>query len=279
MLYGSARITAIDAEGRRFVDDVGVGDMWYFASVPALDPGPRSGWLRVPARVRRRRVRRGQYLLDERLVQAHAQRRAGQEFRRAGLRRSATRPHPSELLHLSRRQYRDRSTRTRLPARTEVPQSFSHRMMAQEPIRTTSGTVRITDSSSSRRRKRSPPRLSRSTRAACANSTGTPISTSGSTTSRGKPAWACSPPRARRARSIFTPAMSDMCPLPWDTTSRTRARPPCDSWRCSGARYYADLSLDQWMALTPPELVSAHLKLDAKLMTALRKKKVPIVPA
>jgi oxalate decarboxylase len=43
--------------------------------------------------------------------------------------------------------------------------------------------------------------------------------------------------------------------------------------------YYADLSLDQWMALTPPELVNAHLKLDPKVMAALRKKKVPIVPA
>ena len=42
--------------------------------------------------------------------------------------------------------------------------------------------------------------------------------------------------------------------------------------------YYADVSLDQWMALTPPELVNAHLKLDAKVMDALRKKKVPVVP-
>ena len=32
MLYGSARITAIDAQGHNFVDDVGVGDLWYFAS-------------------------------------------------------------------------------------------------------------------------------------------------------------------------------------------------------------------------------------------------------
>jgi oxalate decarboxylase len=43
--------------------------------------------------------------------------------------------------------------------------------------------------------------------------------------------------------------------------------------------YYADVSLDQWMALTPPELVNAHLKLDPKVMDALRRKKVPIVPA
>jgi oxalate decarboxylase len=32
MLYGTARITAIDAQGRSFVDGVGVGDLWYFAS-------------------------------------------------------------------------------------------------------------------------------------------------------------------------------------------------------------------------------------------------------
>src|SRR5580693_9190124 len=30
MLYGTARITAIDPQGRNFVDDVGVGDLWYF---------------------------------------------------------------------------------------------------------------------------------------------------------------------------------------------------------------------------------------------------------
>src|SRR6202035_5806038 len=32
MLSGTARITAIDAQGRNFADDVGVGDLWYFAS-------------------------------------------------------------------------------------------------------------------------------------------------------------------------------------------------------------------------------------------------------
>jgi oxalate decarboxylase len=38
------------------------------------------------------------------------------------------------------------------------------------------------------------------------------------------------------------------------------------------------VSLDQWMALTPPELVDAHLKLDQQLMGALRKTKAPVVP-
>jgi oxalate decarboxylase len=42
--------------------------------------------------------------------------------------------------------------------------------------------------------------------------------------------------------------------------------------------YYADVSLDQWMALTPPELVEARLNLDQQ-MRGLRKQKAPIVPA
>jgi oxalate decarboxylase len=43
--------------------------------------------------------------------------------------------------------------------------------------------------------------------------------------------------------------------------------------------YYADLSPDTWMALTPPELVDAHLRLDQQVMGRLRKTKSPVVPA
>jgi oxalate decarboxylase/phosphoglucose isomerase-like protein (cupin superfamily) len=41
--------------------------------------------------------------------------------------------------------------------------------------------------------------------------------------------------------------------------------------------YFADMSANQWMALTPPELVQAHLNLDARAMAALRKDKPIIV--
>jgi hypothetical protein len=41
--------------------------------------------------------------------------------------------------------------------------------------------------------------------------------------------------------------------------------------------HFADLSLNQWMALTPPELVQAHLNLDPQTMAVLRKDKPIIV--
>ena len=41
--------------------------------------------------------------------------------------------------------------------------------------------------------------------------------------------------------------------------------------------HFADVSLNQWLALTPPELVRSHLHLGAKAMAALRKDKPIIV--
>ncbi len=43
--------------------------------------------------------------------------------------------------------------------------------------------------------------------------------------------------------------------------------------------YFADVSLNQWLALTPPELVDAHLNLNEQFMRGLRREKSPIVPA
>jgi oxalate decarboxylase len=40
---------------------------------------------------------------------------------------------------------------------------------------------------------------------------------------------------------------------------------------------FMDVSLNQWMGLTPPELVQAHLNLDRQTMAALRKDKPIIV--
>jgi oxalate decarboxylase len=39
------------------------------------------------------------------------------------------------------------------------------------------------------------------------------------------------------------------------------------------------VSLNQWLALTPPELLQVHLKLGNEFTDELRKTKAPIVPA
>lgn len=41
--------------------------------------------------------------------------------------------------------------------------------------------------------------------------------------------------------------------------------------------YFLDLSLNQWLAVIPPELVRAHLRLGDKFMQSLNKQKQPVV--
>lgn len=40
---------------------------------------------------------------------------------------------------------------------------------------------------------------------------------------------------------------------------------------------FADISLNQWMALTPPQLVKEHLHVDEATIRALHKEKSPVV--
>jgi oxalate decarboxylase len=40
---------------------------------------------------------------------------------------------------------------------------------------------------------------------------------------------------------------------------------------------YKDMSLNQWMALTPPALVRGHLDLDDIAMAALRRSRRPVI--
>jgi oxalate decarboxylase len=145
MLYGKARITGVDANGRNFVDDVGVGDLWYFPSgiphsIQGLEPDGAefllvfddgdfdedntfllSDWIKhIPPEV----------LAKNFGVQASA---------------FANVPDPSQL-YIFPAPVPGPLASDKIAGATEVPRRFSHRMMAQTPIKTKSGTVRITDS-------------------------------------------------------------------------------------------------------------------------------------
>ena len=43
------------------------------------------------------------------------------------------------------------------------------------------------------------------------------------------------------------------------------------------APHFEDVSLEQWMALTPHELVQAHLNIDRAILDGLHKDKQPVV--
>ncbi len=212
MLYGKARVTAVDSEGRYFVDDVGVGDLWFFPggtphSIQGLGPDGcefllvfddgdfdedntflLNDWFKhVPTDVL------GKNFGVPASLFGHTPDESERYIFPA--------PLPGPLGSDS------------IPGAKAAETSYTWRMMEQVPIKTRSGTVRITDSRLFRSAPRRPRRWSKSSRADCASCTGTPMETSGSTSSRDRHEWVFLPARGRRAHSICRPAMCGYVPV------------------------------------------------------------------
>jgi oxalate decarboxylase len=278
MLYGNARITAVDAQGRNFVDDVGVGDLWNFPSgiphsIQGLGPDGCEFLLVFDD---------GNFDEDDTFLISDWFKHTPNDVLAKNFNAPASlfghTPDPSER-YIFAAPLPGPLASDRIAGATTVPQSFSHQLMAQKPIETKSGTVRIVDSST----------FPAATTIAAAL---VEVNPGGMRELHWHPnadEWQYYIEGQARmgvfgasgqART-FDYRAGDVGYIPFamghyiENTGTTNLR-FLEMFRSS---YYADLSLDTWMALTPPELVNAHLKLDPRVMEGLRKKEVPVVPA
>src|ERR1700730_1616914 len=144
MLHGSARITAIDAQGRNFLDDVGVGDLWYFpAGIPHSIQGLRPDgceFLLV--------FDDGDFDEDNTFLITDWFKHTPHEVlgKNFGVPASSFGHTPDpDKLYIFPAPVPGPLSSDKIPGATAVPQSFSSRLMAQQPIKTKSGAVRISD--------------------------------------------------------------------------------------------------------------------------------------
>src|SRR6201999_2898896 len=146
MLYGKARVTAVDSEGRYFVDDVGVGDLWFFPggtphSIQGLGPDGCEFLLVFDD---------GDFDEDDTFLLSDWFKHTPSEVLGKNFSVPADlfghTPDPSKL-YIFKAPVPGPLRPNKLMGAEPVPQTFSHHMLTQEPIRTKSGTVRITDSS------------------------------------------------------------------------------------------------------------------------------------
>ena len=193
MLYGRARITAVDEEGRQFVDDVGVGDLWYFPkgiphSIQGLEPDGCEFLLVFDD---------GSFSEDNTFLLSDWFKHMPPEVlaKNFGVPASnfGNTPDPSEL-YIFPLPVPGPLANDRVAGAVPVPNTFSHRLMAQEPIRTKGGTrahrrFQELPGLDHHRGRAGRGRSGRHARAALASRT----RTSGSTTSKARAAWACSP--------------------------------------------------------------------------------------
>jgi oxalate decarboxylase len=278
MLYGSARITAVDAQGRNFVDDVGVGDLWYFPagiphSIQGLNPDGCEFLLVFDD---------GDFDEDNTFLISDWFKHVPTEVLGKNFGVDASffghTPGPDEL-YIFPAPVPGPLASDRIAGATAVPQSFSHRLSAQRPIKTKSGTVRISDSSTFPVSKTIAAALVEVDPGGMRELHWHPNTDEWQYYIEGQARMGVF--GASGQARTFDFRAGDVGYVPFamghyiENTGTTTMR----FLEVFKSSYYADVSLDQWMALTPPELVSADLKLDPRVMEALRKTKAPVVPA
>ena len=278
MLYGSARITAIDAQGHNFVDDVGVGDLWYFASgvphsIQGLNPDDCEFLLVFDD---------GEFDEDNTFLLSDWFKHAPNEVlsKNFGVSGSsfAQVPDPSEL-YIFAAPVPGPLESDKITGAVAVSPGLSHKMLAQQPTKTKSGTVRITDTSVFPAAKTISAALVEVHPGGMRELHWHPNTNEWQYYIEGQARMGVF--AASGQARTFDFAAGDVGFVPFamghyiENTGTTTLR----FLEVFKSDYYADVSFNQWLALTPPELVQAHLKLDPQTLAALHKEKFPVVPA
>jgi oxalate decarboxylase len=277
MLYGTARITAIDAQGRNFVDDVGVGDLWFFPSgiphsIQGLGPDGCEFLLVFDD---------GSFDEDNTFLLSDWLKHTPSEVlgKNFGVAASSFThvPDPSQL-YIFAAPVPGPLNADRIPGATAVAQTFSHRMMAQTPLKTKSGTVRITDSSTFPAATTISAALVEVQPGGMRELHWHPNADEWQYYIEGQGRMGVFGASGQARTFDYLAGDVGYVPFAMGHYIENTGTAPLRFLEMFKSSYYADVSLNQWIALTPPELVSAHLKLDPEVMHALRRNKVPVVP-
>jgi oxalate decarboxylase len=276
MLAGRARITAIDAQGRNFIDDVGEGDVWNFpAGIPHSIQGLEGGceFLLV--------FDDGSFDEDNTFLLSDWFKHTPKEVlgKNFGVPASSfgDLPEPSQRYIFPAPVPRPLVSDT-IAGAIAVPQSFSHRLIAQNPIKTKSGTVRISDSSTF------PANTTLAAALVEVNPGGMrelhwhPNTNEWQYYIEGQARMGVFGASGQARTFDFRAGDVGYVPFAMGHYIENTGTTPLRFLEMFKSDHYADVSLDTWMALTPPELVKAHIDLDDQVMNALRKQKVPVVP-
>jgi oxalate decarboxylase len=278
MLYGSARITAIDAQGRNFVDDVGVGDLWYFPSgvphsIQGLNPDGCEFLLVFDD---------GDFDEDDTFLISDWFKHTPNDVLAKNFGVPATlfgHTPDSSALYIFPAPVPGPLSSDKIAGATPVAESFSHRLMAQQPIKSKSGTVRITDSRVFPASKTIAAALVEIEPGGMRELHWHPNTDEWQYYIEGQARMGVFAAAGQARTFDFLAGDVGYVPFAMGHYVENTGSTPLRFLEMFKSSYYADVSLDQWMALTPPELVSAHLKLDPKVMDGLRNEKVPVVPA
>ncbi|MED0673629.1 oxalate decarboxylase family bicupin [Aneurinibacillus aneurinilyticus] len=275
MILGRARITAIDQKGRNFIADIGPGDLWYFPpglphSIQGLEEGCE--FLLV--------FDDGNFSDLNTLSISDWFAHTPKDVLSAnfGVPQSAFTCIPSKQVYI----FQDtvpgplESQKVQSPYGT-IPQSFKHRLLAQEPIKTPGGSVRIADSSNFPISKTIAAALVELQPGAMRELHWHPNNDEWQyyLTGQGRMTVFAGNGVAR----TFDYRAGDVGYVPFAFGHYIQNTGTETLWYLEifKSDRFADVSLNQWMALTPRDLVRDNLNVGPELLDVLRKEKWPVV--
>jgi oxalate decarboxylase len=277
MLAGRARISAIDADGRTFVDDVGEGDLWNFpAGLPHSIQGLQEGceFLLV--------FDDGDFSENETFLITdwfkHTERSVlAKNF---GVPESAFADTPVDIEH-------ERyifpapmpgpiaGDEMDSPAGT-MPVSLSHRLLAQKPVEAAGGRARIVDSTNFPAATTIAAALVDVDPGGMRELHWHPNADEWQYFISGQARMTVFASGGKARTFDYQGGDVGYVPFAMGHYIENTGDQPLRFLEMFRSDRFADVSLNQWMALTPPELVRAHLNLDQRTIDALSRDK-PIV--
>jgi oxalate decarboxylase len=274
MLDGRARITAVDQEGRNFIDDVGVGDLWYFpAGIPHSIQGLEEGCEFLLAFDDGAFSENATFLLSDWLLRAPKEVLA----KNFGVSENDLVTLPSHELYIFQGNVPGQlsSNKVASPAGS-VPETFSYRMLAQEPIRMKGGTVRITDSSNFPASTTIAAALVEVEPGAMRELHWHPNNDEWQYYIEGQGRMTVFASNSIARTFNFQAGDVGYVPFAMGHYIENTGDTPLRFLELFRSDHYADISLNQWLALIPSDLVQSHLHLNNKMMNALHKEKRPV---
>lgn len=275
MLLGHARITAVDQNGRNFIADVGPGDLWYFPpGIPHSIQGLEDGceFLLV--------FDDGHFsdLSTFSISDWFAHTPKDVLSSNFGVPKNTFQHIPKEQVYI----YQDKvpgpldTQKVQSPYGT-VPQTFKHRLLAQTPIKTPGGSVRIVDSTNFPISKNIAAALVEIKPGAMRELHWHPNNDEWQYYLQGKGRMTVF--AANGVARTFDYRAGDVGYVPFANGHYVENTGTETLWflEMFKSDRFQDVSLNQWMALTPSELVQSNLNIGPELLHALRKEKWPVV--
>jgi oxalate decarboxylase len=277
MLAGRARITAADPQGRNFIADVGVGDLWNFpAGIPHSIQGLEDGCEFLLVFDDGGFSENETFLVSDWLL--HTPRDVlAKNF---GVSETAFSNLPRDIEH-TRWVFDGRVpgslAQDAVAAGAPVPVGFTHHLLAQAPIETRGGRVRIADSTNFPAATTIAAALVEVEPGCMRELHWHPTNDEWQYYIRGNGRMTVFASSEKARTFDYQAGDVGYVPFAMGHYIENTGRDLLVFLEMFKSDHFADMSLNQWLALTPPELVKAHLNLDDGTIAALKKEKPIIV--